>query len=264
MNYEELNNEILSHYDNALNANQISKIVNKSFWYIKKVLIANRNPTFKKYYNGNMKYFENIDTDSKAYFLGFIAADGCICDSRSTKGLTITINIKDRMILDSFKKELCSENPVKELKNNNLIRFVIYNKELTDSLAKYEILPRKSLLMSNIIVHIPKEFKYAFIRGYFDGDGSFSFDEKRKRGTIAIRGTNEFLLGIINTLNINTYCFKQYDSIPNLSISAKKNIKKFFELIYQNSTIHLDRKYNKLKLFVDTLCQDQTISSPSI
>lgn len=117
--------------------------------------------------------------------------------------------------------------------------------------------------MKNIINNIPNNFKNAFIRGYFDGDGSFSFDEKRKRGTLAIRGTNELLLGIINTLEISTYCLKQYDSIPNLSISAKKNIKKFFELIYKNSTIHLDRKRNKIKVFVDTLCQDQTISSPS-
>lgn len=261
MNYEE--SQIVNLFDKGFNTNQISKETNKSFWFVKKILTTHRNPSFKKYDNGNMQYFETIDSDTKAYLLGFIVADGCITKSRNSTGLTITIHEKDRIVLETLKKELNSENPITILKKNNLIRFVIYNKQLTDSLEKLGIEERKSLIMKNIINNIPNNFKNAFIRGYFDGDGSFSFDEKRKRGTLAIRGTNELLLGIINTLEISTYCLKQYDSIPNLSISAKKNIKKFFELIYKNSTIHLDRKRNKIKVFVDTLCQDQTISSPS-
>lgn len=264
MNYEELKNQILKYFDEGINANQISQIVNKSFWYVKKILLAYRSPTFKKYNNGNMKYFENINTDAKAYMLGFIAADGCITRSRSSIGLTITIHNKDRIVLDTLKEELNSENPITELKRNNLIRFVIYNHELVDSLAKYGIEERKSLIMPNIINNIPKEFQYAFIRGYFDGDGSFTFQEKYKRGYIQIRGTKDFLLGIINSIKIESYSIKENDSIPNLSIGSKKQIKKFFETIYNNSSIHLDRKYNKLKIFVDTLCQDQTISSPSI
>lgn len=261
MNYEQ---QILDMFDNGMNTNQISKTINKSFYNVKSILVKHRKPSFKKYNNGDMKYFQKIDSDKKAYLLGFIAADGCITKSRNSKGLTITIHQKDKIVLDTLKEELKSENPIQHLKRNGHIRFVIYNKELVKSLIDNGIEERKSLTMKNIINIIPNTLRNSFIRGYFDGDGSFTFQEKYKRGYIQIRGTKEFLNGIINELNIKSFHLAENDSIPNLSIGSKKEIKKFFNLIYNNSTIHLDRKYDKIKLFIETLCQDQTISSPSI
>ncbi len=261
MNYEK---QILEMFDSGINAHQISKTINKSFYFVKAILTKHRNPSFKKYNNGNIKYFENIDSDKKAYFLGFIAADGCITKSRNSIGLTITIHQKDKVVLESLKEDMQSENPIHILKRNELIRFVIYNNELVSHLKNNGIEEQKSLTMTNIIKNIPKEFRSAFIRGYFDGDGSFTFQEKYKRGYIQIRGTKDFLLGIVNEIEIGTCSITEYDSIPNLSIGSKKQIKKFFDFIYKNSTIHLDRKYDKIKLFIDTLCQDQTISPPSL
>lgn len=261
MNYEK---QILEMFDSGFNTNQISKSINKSFYYVKTILLKHRNPSFQKYNNGNMEYFKNIDNDTKAYLLGFIAADGCITKSRNSIGLTITIHKKDKVILEKLKQELLSENPIQELKKHEHVRFVIYNKELTESLKTHGIEERKSLTMENIINIIPKQFRSSFIRGYFDGDGSFTFQEKYKRAYIQIRGTKEFLNGIVNELSIQSFSIKEYDSIPNLSIGSKKEIKKFFDIVYSNSTIHLNRKYDKIKIFVDTLCQDQTISSPSI
>jgi len=261
MNYEK---QILEMFDNGINANQISKTINKSFYFVKSILTKHRNPSFKKYNNGNIKYFETIDTDKKAYFLGFIAADGCITKSRNSIGLTITIHQKDKIILETLKEDMQSENPIHLLKRNGLIRFVIYNHELVKHLKNNGIEEQKSLTMTNIIKNIPKEYRGAFVDGYFDGDGSFSFQEKYKRGYIQIRGTKDFLLGIVNEIKIDSFSIAEYDSIPNLSIGSKKQIIKFFDFIYKNSTIHLDRKYDKIKLFIDTLCQDQTISSPSL
>ena len=258
---EQIEKEVINMYDNGLNANQISKNINKSFYTVKSILVKHRNPSFKKYNNGNMQYFDIINSDAKAYLLGFIAADGCITKSRNSIGLTITIHKKDKIVLDKLKEELCSENPIKELKRDNLVRFVLYNKELTESLAKVGIYERKSLSMDNIIKNIPEEYRSSFIRGYFDGDGSFTYQEKYNRGYVQIRGTKELLIGIVDSLNIESYSISEYDSIPNLSIGSKKQIKKFFDSIYKNSSIHLDRKYNKMEYFVKTLCQDQTISS---
>lgn len=114
MNYEE--SQIVNLFDKGFNTNQISKETNKSFWFVKKILTTHRNPSFKKYDNGNMQYFETIDSDTKAYLLGFIVADGCITKSRNSMGLTITIHEKDRIVLETLKKELNSENPITILK----------------------------------------------------------------------------------------------------------------------------------------------------
>ena len=51
-------------------------------------------------YNFNEDYFEKIDTEDKAYFLGFIVADGCI----SSKFNRISIIQKETDILYEFKR----------------------------------------------------------------------------------------------------------------------------------------------------------------
>ena len=56
---------------------------------------------------GNTRYFQKIDSNLKAYFLGFIAADGYIqYFAKNCIGLSITLNIKDKIILDKLKSEI--------------------------------------------------------------------------------------------------------------------------------------------------------------
>ena len=52
----------------------------------------------KKKYNEN--YFENIDTEDKAYFLGFICSDGCIENNKKTYRYQVTLKLhnKDKYI----------------------------------------------------------------------------------------------------------------------------------------------------------------------
>ncbi len=54
----------------------------------------------KKIYNEN--YFETIDSEDKAYFLGFIFADGCVTnDSKKYRyQLTLKLHSKDVGILE--------------------------------------------------------------------------------------------------------------------------------------------------------------------
>lgn len=55
-------------------------------------------------------YFNVIDTEKKAYFLGFIYADGCIYKRQKGNSLEISLNIsiqsKDKEILEELEKEL--------------------------------------------------------------------------------------------------------------------------------------------------------------
>lgn len=230
------------------------------------------NITFK-----NHNYFNNIDSHTKAYLAGFIAADGSIIG----EDLTITIHSKDRIVLDVLKHELISTNDIQVIDQNGLdhVRFATRSKELTSGLMAIGIMPNKSLTMKNIIPNIPKEFRNSFILGYFDGDGSinvrevFSNKGYSRKHSVQIRATKEFALGIIEELGIESFHLSD-ETMPNLAISSFDEIKKIYSKIYANSEIYLSRKRDKFlitlyrsinntlyrELYSQHIHQDQTIS----
>lgn len=241
----------------------------------------------------NLQYFKEINSFNKAYLLGFIAADGSIVQSKNTntKALTITIHAKDVAILELLKTELNSSLPIKAItcKSKSLQsykldvnhrRFSVARKEIIKDLENIGITSNKSLTMSNLIVNIPKSYRKAFIVGYFDGDGCF-IDSKVKRirkylkkdgsystyvgekynSFLSIKGTQEFLQGIVDELQISSYKIKQIQNqkIYTLLIVKNSDILKFYDC-YNHCDFYLSRKKDK---FTRKIIQVQTISSPS-
>lgn len=241
----------------------------------------------------NLQYFQEINSFNKAYLLGFIAADGAIVQNKNTttKVLTITIHAKDIAVLELLKKELNSSLSIKDItfKSKSLQsykldvnhkRFCTARKEIVKDLEIIGLTSNKSLIMSNLVINIPKAFRKAFIIGYFDGDGCF-IDSKVKRirkylkkdGTystytgekynscISIKGTQEFLQGIVDELQISSYNIKQIQNqkIYTLLIVKNSDILKFYDC-YNYCDFYLSRKKDK---FTRKIIQVQTISSPS-
>lgn len=60
----------------------------------------------------NHNYFQNIDTPEKAYWLGFLEADGCI--SKNNTQLTFELQARDELSLYKFRSCLDSSHPVKQ------------------------------------------------------------------------------------------------------------------------------------------------------
>ena len=60
-------------------------------------------------YQVNENYFETIDTREKAYFLGLLAADGCIHKTipgkRNTR-ISLSLKVEDMYIIDSLAKAI--------------------------------------------------------------------------------------------------------------------------------------------------------------
>lgn len=241
----------------------------------------------------NTKYFNKVDSFNKAYLLGFIAADGAIVQNKNTntKTLTITIHAKDIAILELLKSQLNSSLNIKDINikskslqsyklDVNHKRFNTSKKEIIKDLESYGLTSNKSLTMSNLVLSIPKQYRKAFIIGYFDGDGCF-VDSKitRKRtylkkdgsistyigekynSQISIKGTKEFLQGIVDELQIESYKIKQISNqnIYTLIIVKNLDILKFYDC-YNHCDFYLKRKKNK---FTRKILQVRTISSPS-
>jgi hypothetical protein len=242
----------------------------------------------------NTQYFKEINSYNKAYLLGFIAADGAIVQNKgySTKTLTITIHAKDIAVLELLKSELNSSLNIKSItfKSKSLSsykldvnhkRFSTSKKEIIQDLEEVGLTSNKSLTMPNLVVNIPKAYRKAFILGYFDGDGCFvdSFVNKKKKrfnvkgeylrtdeylgynSQISIKGTEQFLLGIVQELSIESYHLKQISgqNIHTLTIIKNCEILKFYDC-YNHCDFFLQRKKDK---FTRKIAQVQTISSPS-
>jgi hypothetical protein len=161
-------------------AQELAQKYNCSIWAIKKIWyrrgVKGKN---RRKYTIALDYFENIDTNAKAYFLGFIASDGCVQRTvRGPKVLTIKLNIKDEEILAKFLKHIGSNRPISHTRYLTQKRripreaayIIITSDKICEDLAKYNIVERKTWHYKPI--PLPDKLMRHFLRGYFDGDGT--------------------------------------------------------------------------------------------
>lgn len=211
-----------------------------------------------KKYEVDESIFEEINTEEKAYWLGFIAADGYV----SGGNLAIRLCERDIGHLEKFRKFIQSTHPVNKYnakikgKEYPSCSIFIYSKKIISDLAKLNIVENKT--RSFEVPRIPDELLKHFWRGFFDGDGSISSSTDSKRG----RNVSKFNISITgNQLVIK--CFKKYvKSILSTNsdsknvkgtenyyfrISGNNNVKTILSEIYNNPKVYLDRKYEKVQ-----------------
>ncbi|MEG1494711.1 MAG: hypothetical protein RR406_00205 [Bacilli bacterium] len=125
----------------------------------------------------NEDYFNKINTSDKAYFLGFIMADGNMYQRSNGKyQFSIKIKSSDKDILLKFAQaidfniEKITER--NETRNETITRCAeikIYNQTFCENLIKQGVIPRKT--GKEYIPNISSKYLKDFIRGYIDGDG---------------------------------------------------------------------------------------------
>jgi hypothetical protein len=210
----------------------------------------------------NQEIFKVIDTEEKAYWLGFLYADGYIVYNGIRYGLELALKESDYNHLVKFKRFLQTEAPIKKrvIKAKNgkeyvAYRISIFNKHLVKDLVDKGCVPNKSLtLIFPSYDIVPKNLMHHFIRGYFDGDGSIYLPKvinKKQQASISFVGTKPFLLGIRKELNLSDTKMiptgKAFTSVHG----GNRKVATFFEQIYHNATVYLDRKYMKYREFVE-------------
>lgn len=210
-----------------------------------------------KIYRCDENYFNTIDSEEKAYWLGFIYADGYITDN--TLGISLSTVDIDHLI--KFKNSIKATNPIKKYlskatckyKSVEYCRILLKSNKLVEDVRDKGVLNNKSLILKvpNEDVLSRKLYRH-FIRGYFDGDGSLVLS--RNSINFKICGTKEFLERLINIFNENsTYefknkLFKRWDNENNtyyLSYGGVNKTLNIMNYLYDNSEIYLDRKYAK-------------------
>lgn len=257
--------DILTRYSSGEGLTSIARSYDVYEQRIRNLVTKHTGSTPKKPYAGDPDYFKVIDTHLKAYFLGFIAGDGCITGVRKT--LTITLNSKDVCVLEKFCEEIGSERGPYDLGMKNQVRFTHTSKGMSDNLETYGIGPRKSLTMEDFISKVPEQYRNSAILGLFDADGSFTVRDvpykttSHRKQAVQIRCTEPVALAIVRESHVTSYHLSTRDAIPNIAISSLNNCVRFYKYIYKDCPFFLSRKHDK---FLSTLDLAQTISSPSV
>jgi hypothetical protein len=213
-------------------------------------------------YNINENYFDNIDAEDKAYFLGLLCADGCNHIGKR-KFVDIALQEEDKALLDEFSKKLYGVSNLyflakRKENHKNQWKLSMHSKNISDKLYSVGCISRKSLTLTFPIFLTEPELQRHFIRGYFDGDGSISScPRKGKPNSLdwdwSIVSTNDFCGSVIDivTTTLNIYCTKRLSDpkINNIThkmeISGSNQILKIMEWLYKDATIFLIRKHNK-------------------
>jgi len=209
-------------------------------------------------------YFEQIDTEEKAYILGFLYADGCNSVSVSG-GCTVSLQLakQDEEILIKISKIIYYNNVYlreykRDVTRQNMVILSLNSKKISNDLIKWGCVPNKTFVLK--FPSLSDNLKSHFIRGYFDGDGSLTFTQAKNRNQItalfAIVSTIEMLDSIgqkCKDLDIHYRISKRHKDRDNnnytLTISGNIQIKKFCEFLYKDANIYLQRKYkNFVKL----------------
>lgn len=193
----------------------------------------------------NKNYFEVIDTEEKAYFLGFLMADGCISSSHVNYHIKLELQEKDSDIIKALLLAIGSKNTISKVRKGNYIgnSVSLSCKKMFYDLVNHGFLEHKSgnELIPNTI---PDELVHHFIRGYFDGDGCAS-----KEGRISIVGGMRILKDIAKCAGIDDYIiyeFKSTSVVYDLRYSKLLNSKLFYNYLYKDANIFLYRKWIRL------------------
>lgn len=155
-----------------------------------------------KFSRYNDDYFQ-IPNLKNSYWAGFICADGNISQTRDS--LNINLDGKDWSHLRKLADELgCNNvgyNKDPRYQNTYIARLSAYSGKICEDLERnFNIVPAKSLI-AKPPVGLSKEQELAFIAGYQDGDGSYSFSGTRP--TLMSIGTKEILEWILGRLGFS-------------------------------------------------------------
>ena len=206
------------------------------------------------------RYFKNIDTREKAYWLGFIYADGYIMrskkpDGRSSSELGIEVNSIDKEHLCSFEKCIGGSNNIttriskdRYIEGNlvkggvemSLIR--LFSADMVCDLIAHNIVPNKTYKPE--FPKIDEEYFYDFLRGYFDGDGCVYYSHNKLGLNLTCSNVN-FLQYLANELEkdgVETSIHKEKDYKYRLNFKGDKY--KILSMLYNNSNLYLKRKYD--------------------
>ena len=249
----ELDNKIITLYSQMKSIKKVSKKLSYSTTLVTSALIDNgiklnpygRNNLNKYFLNRN--FFETIDTEEKAYWLGFITADGYV---NHTGLLGIGLNQKDYKHLEKFLVSINSNYKVRfrDVGKYKKSEIYLFSKKLITDLQKLGIYRAKSL-NSKPCTQVPENLLRHYWRGLVDGDGCIYINRNEKNSlkcVVSLCGTYEICKGfkdfIIKNKIISKANILNCKSIHTISFGGARLTQKIITILYKDAQVYLNRK----------------------
>lgn len=234
-------NQIISLYKSGLSSTKIGQMYNVCTHTITNLLNKYNIPRNNLYHNINLiaNYWEVIDTKDKAYFLGFLIADGNVIGN----AVRLSLNIKDEEILEVFSRVTHNENKLHH-DSRNCVIFGVKRQQWVNDLAKYGIIPNKTRTVTEPI--ISDELMPHLLRGLIDGDGWVTSSHKIGFcGNLqSVTQVQNYLVNKLNVYNVKIIQCRKSE-LYMIQWASKKDFLSICEYIYKDKEdFYLKRKYN--------------------
>lgn len=207
----------------------------------------------------NEEYFKLINTNEKAYWLGFLYADGSIIYRKEAPDKTV-LSLKDKDPVEFFKKHIESDHKLSEFDifdKRTLKTYKRFTIQITNPIFTGHVYNTGLIGKSNYQTQFPLiERKYIshFLRGLFDGDGHIVFTGGIGKHNINFLATHpiicyikDFLTDSLNikTKKIYTKATNHTGALSYIKICKWDDLVKLINFLYADSDIEirLERKY---------------------
>jgi len=210
----------------------------------------------------NSNYFNKIDNEFKAYWLGFLYADGCVTikkpNGKKSFVLSLALAIKDEEHIKKFRSSIQSDAPIKSrnIRDDFYSSYInICNRTIVEDLNNLGCVPCKSLKLKFPTKDtVPIKYLRDFIRGYFDGDGCIHINTQKREVGISFVGTYEFLKDLQNVMcneldisHVKIYK-KENQQAYACGWGSVRSCEKIYKYLYRDCNIYLDRKLKKFDI----------------
>ena len=219
----------------------------------------------------NEHFFETIDSEEKAYFLGLLFADGNITNDTSRKRnptIRLQLKLSDQKLIEDFRKTINGSGAITydKREKKEAACFSFRSKIMADDLSKYGIIPNKTYLTKHL-PEIPNEFLKDFLRGLLDGDGSIYQETKSKKFRIDFCSYHQSICQEFRTLcntfldKENTNTIANYGTAYHIRFNDQNSVKQLATVLYKGNKVALARKYEMAKLIYEDNSEEDIVYS---
>lgn len=198
-------------------------------------------------------FFEIIDSEEKAYFLGLMFTDGSIIldnsEGKRSPMIRLQLKLSDIQILEDFRQILNLNSKLiydKRAKKESAI-LSLRSKKMAEDLSKYGIVPNKTYKTRHL-PEVPKHLKKHFLRGLIDGDGSIYQETKSQKYRIDFCSYHasiceDFRKMCNEFLDIsNTNVIANYGTAYHIRLNKQESVRQLATELYKDAKVSIARK----------------------
>lgn len=220
------------------------------------VLMPGEGTPHKDINSTESSYFAVIDSPTKAYFLGLIAADGSLHYDKN-RYLSVELKEPDCYVLETLAEELESTSkltiyPRRDKNNTKYGRLRVYNRVLVDYLKNLGI--TNDTTKNKAYPALPIQLRPHYLRGLMDGDGCV----KTKSKTLNFGSCSRDLIEVWES-----WIYEQFEVSCSITEKILKSKKPFYTItfggkpkevltwLYVNNQVCIQRKLKEARLWLN-------------